>query len=509
MKVKNKKDVKRTCFITRGMLGFGLLLFSFSAQASVVLRIDEEKVWLEADNAPIIDVFKSFMHAGAHVEVDPEIEGTVTGRAENEDINKTLETLLEPFDYVLFWKVIQGSLGAITKLDEMHVYLPGRHKRVKPMTRSRGNLTVTEIDGVSFIKDEILLRLKNGTTLTQLKALLAQIGGVVIDGLEAVRVYRVRVPPGTGILALLRSLEDHPVLARAEPNYAYDLDNPVGLGTSDMAGIKPVSIPEELKCAPPMAILDSGLTSVEGLGITVVGRYDALDPGRAITDNVGHGTQMALVAAGVSTPNGSSTHLESEGLPILAVKAFDDNGKSSSYDLMRSIHYALSQNAKVINMSWGTETDSQFMKEMTSYAKSKGLVLVASAGNVPSGKSVFPAAYPDVIGVGAMTEDGSIWSQSNYGDFVTLAAPGEASFPVGYKGPPGAYAGTSISGAYVARALTLYFAAHPDATPDQAVNALERSLTDGGSKGKDPHYGHGALDHNAYIKFIGDYKGCP
>jgi len=81
-----------------------------------------------------------------------------------------------------------------------------------------------------------------------------------------------------------------------------------------------------------------------------------------------------------------------------------------------------------------------------------------------------------VLAVAALTADGNVWDQSNYGPFVKLAAPGFADFPVGYKGPPGSYGGTSISAAYTANLIAQYLAAHPRATAEDAVAALTRTL---------------------------------
>jgi len=131
------------------------------------------------------------------------------------------------------------------------------------------------------------------------------------------------------------------------------------------------------------------------------------------------------------------------------------------------------------------------------------MIVVASAGNEPTGKPVYPAAYPGVIAVSAVSPNGTVWDKSNHGDFVDLAAPGYATFPVGYQGPPGSYAGTSISSAYVSRSLGLYFAKNPTATSAQAIAALNSSLTDAGDKGKDPFYGGGVLDSTAVGRLLG------
>ena len=88
---------------------------------------------------------------------------------------------------------------------------------------------------------------------------------------------------------------------------------------------------------------------------------------------------------------------------------------------------------------------------------------MAAAGNAPTGNPVYPAAYDSVIGVGALPPDGDAWDQSNFGDFVAVSAPGLADLPVGYKGNPGTYAGTSIATAYTARRVAAILNQNPDA----------------------------------------------
>ena len=95
------------------------------------------------------------------------------------------------------------------------------------------------------------------------------------------------------------------------------------------------------------------------------------------------------------------------------------------------------------------------------------------------------------------------WEKSNYGPFVTLAAPGEASLPIGYQGPPGQYAGTSIASAYTAGVVNQYLAGNPDADSEQVIKALQEVLTDKGEAGKDAAYGYGLLDEDALNRLLG------
>jgi len=200
---------------------------------------------------------------------------------------------------------------------------------------------------------------------------------------------------------------------------------------------------------------------------------DVLSPNVEISDTLGHGTQMALIATGLIEPYGTGVQSSESYSPIIAIKAFDENGFITDFNIMESIDFALENHAKVMNLSWGTETNSAFMEKAFEYASSKGLIVVAAAGNEPTGNPVYPAAYPTVIGVGALDPHGTKkWVNSNYGSFVTFYAPGFANMPVGYNGEPGIYAGTSISTAYVANSISGFLSQNPSATTQEVLEFL-------------------------------------
>ena len=183
---------------------------------------------------------------------------------------------------------------------------------------------------------------------------------------------------------------------------------------------------------------------------------------------------MALLASGSVVPFGG----EGEGsgyTPVVAVRAFDDNGLTSNSTLLRGIEYALEKDAKVVSLSWGTSESSVFLDSVMSYAEQQGLVVVAAAGNVPSGNPVYPAALDNVIGVGALDASGEPWSRSNFGESVSAYAPGLADLPIGSGGSPGVYAGTSIAAAYAARVIAQVLNQVPEADHATLLGRLSQS----------------------------------
>ena len=464
--------------------------------AEVFLK--DTELTVQADQEDLRDVLQAIAEFGVHVEMDPQIQQTVTMNARGADVEETIAELVRPLGYALVWTVTNNT----SRLDALRVFRIGRELEARPLIINRNLNVVQSWNGKDhFVADELLITVAPGTTLEAFQTLLAQLGATIIEAHPGLGIYRLRFPPGTNIEALITQLARNELIRHAEPNYAYRMPSgeyaPLTSAAAPTA-LRRVNAPASSGNA--LAILDSGLTLLPELQPSLIGAYDSFDPESDISDPAGHGTQMALIASGAIVPDGGLP--SAEGIPLIAIRAFDSNGYTSTAELLRAVDYALNGGARVINMSWGTETDSEFLRRIAAYAQARGALVVASAGNEPTGKPVYPAACPGVLSVGAVNPDGSSWEKSNYGDFVDLAAPGSAVFPVGYNGPAGAYMGTSAAAAYTSRAIASYFTRHPDADPQQALNALAEAVTDAGEPGRDTRYGVGVLDAQATQRFL-------
>lgn len=481
-------------------IAIALLLLGAGPCFGLYVRLNGESVSITADQEPLVDILTRLAQSGVNVRIDPQVQGKVTAQVKDADVQEVMDELLGQFGYVLIWNVIEGPLGPIPKLGEIQVFFPGNKQKIQPLLGTNANYEVATgpSGGPEFVQDEILIGFKPGTRRDTVDLLLRQIGGTLIDSIPGLGIYRIRLVPGTNILALIQQLEKNAAVACVEPNYIVNAENPV-TGEAGKALSGDISAPAALENVAALAILDSGLMPIEGLDKVVVGRYDAVNPDGTLGDSLGHGTQMALIASGAVSPQEGTDAL---AVPLVAIRAFDDNGNASNFGLMKSMAYALENGARVINMSWGTDVKSDFIATAVAYAQSKGSILVAAAGNEPTQSAMYPAAYRDVVAVSALDENNTLWKSSNSGDFITVAAPGYATFPIGYKGSPGAYEGTSISSAYVSRALALYLAKHTKATASEAIQALKNSLTDTGATGRDSKYGYGSLDAAAMSRFL-------
>ncbi|QTA91138.1 S8 family peptidase [Desulfonema magnum] len=440
------------------------------------VRINKDKFSLHADQVPLQTILQHMSDAGIRVRIDPKLNPNISASFENRKIQEGLETILRPFSHVLMWESGKAASRQTFKLAEIQVFRPGRKELMQPLEKRSGlSVAKNAENGSLFVRDELLLKLRPGMNISDLKALLSQIRGTIIGKNAATGIYKIRVPGNTDVPTLSDLITKYSRIAKAEPNYAYPISIPRSLIPSDLGNI---SIPAPNGKAP-IAILDTGLIPDSVPEDFVLSALDALNPEAPISDSQGHGTQMALIAAGVVRPHGVSPQQGQEKgsyTPVIPIRAFDENGITSDFGIMRSIDFAMKNGARVMSLSWGSETKSDFLEDAFDYADAKGLIIVGAAGNEPTGKAFYPAAYESVIGVGALAPDGTPWENSNYGNFVTLSAPGFATLPVGYDGDPGAYAGTSIATAFVANRIAEYLSENPEATKQDVANVLRNDF---------------------------------
>ena len=181
-----------------------------------------------------------------------------------------------------------------------------------------------------------------------------------------------------------------------------------------------------------VGILDTGIDSTHP---DLADNYDAslsynfITDGSGVLDDNGHGTEVAgIVGAEV---NGQGVFGVDPNADLVGLKVLDRNGLGTTYDVLEAIAYAKEHHISVINMSFGMggNPTSNPVCEAITDAKNAGTVTVVSAGNSNQDASnTIPAACPDVIAVGAITQNGTRASFSNYGNSVAVYAPGTSIY---------------------------------------------------------------------------------
>ena len=426
-------------------------------------EIGENTISAAADNVPLQTILLELAAADVTVKIDPQINPPVTVDFKDRPIEEALEALLKPASYSLLWESSGSNDASSLRLAEIRVFRSGQEELMQTLKPARKEIVTRNKAGVFFVRDELLLYIAPGTDLSELRKLLLGYQATMEQNTGLPGLIKILFPEDSDVFAIAAEIKKKLNIGIIQPNYAYPIGPPVAYTAASIPeGISPAYYAPTGNSAP-VAILDSGLADNSELDKFVLASLDAVHPDMAISDTLGHGTQMALIVSGVAKPYGAVAGNESY-VPIIPIRAFDDNGFTNDFKVMDAINFALANNARGMSLSWGSETRSDFLEKAFAYANAKGLIIVASAGNEPTGRPVYPAAYPSTIGVGALDLHGRTWENSNYGNFVTLYAPGFANLPVGYKGDPGLYAGTSIAAAYVAHTIAGYLSENPGAT---------------------------------------------
>lgn len=256
-----------------------------------------------------------------------------------------------------------------------------------------------------------------------------------------------------------------------------------------------------------VAIIDTGVSKVPDLAQTeFVPGYDFVNDTTTAEDDNGHGTHVAGTIA-QSTNNSYGVAGIAYEAKIMPLKVLSGGGGGTISDIAEAIRFAADNRADVINMSLGGGGESQVMKDAIDYAHSKGVVIIAAAGNENSSSASYPARYAHVIGVGATDAQGERAEFSNYGAGVDISAPGggngskiwqETIDPDTNQPIISGLEGTSMAAPHVAGVAALIKSTGVTA-PDEIFAILQQSVR---KIEQDPqnYYGSGHLDAAAAVK---------
>lgn len=281
-----------------------------------------------------------------------------------------------------------------------------------------------------------------------------------------------------------------------------------------------------------VAVIDTGVSRVGDLANTkFVDGYNFVDNNKDASDDHGHGTHVAGTIA-QSTNNGLGVSGIAFKASIMPLKVLSARGSGSMAAISQAIRWAADHGAHVINMSLGGPFPVGSIHSAVKYARKKGVVVVAAAGNDGRGRVSYPGKYPEVIGVAATQFDEATTFYSNWGKTVDIAAPGgNVRLDQNGDGQPDGvlqntvvpgniskqdylwFMGTSMASPHVAGVAALIISAGVT-TPD-AVDALllgtartpKGSHKANGNERINDHYGAGIVDADKALGRAKDTRG--
>src|SRR5208337_4025299 len=147
----------------------------------------------------------------------------------------------------------------------------------------------------------------------------------------------------------------------------------------------------------------------------LISGYDFANNDGTPEDDSGHGTKVCGILGAVGNNGigiaGVDWDINIAIMPVKFMK-LNDNGQTTGNlsDAVNAIYYAVDHGAQIINASWGFYESSSSLDDAIAYAKSKGVLFVASAGNNGQDNDTsvhYPSncPYDNVIAVAAMDTD--------------------------------------------------------------------------------------------------------
>ena len=388
--------------------------------------------------------------------------------------------------------------------------------------------------GRAFVTGEIIVKFRPGLAASEKASAHRVARGTSLAEIQRTGLQRIRVPAGEEAATIAR-YRRNPNVLYAEPNFVRTIPAPLAQGAASAvvpgdyyfneqwalnntgqqflclipglcfyAGTPGADIdaPEAWEISTgssdvTVAVIDSGIDYTHpDLAANYAGGVDFMSPDGDPMDDHGHGTHVAgIIAAALNNLTGTPGRAEGVAgvaphARIRAYKVCRADGTCDDFAIQQAIARAITDGAKVINMSLGETAYSQSLDEAVQDAWNAGLVIVAGAGNDGTTERFYPAALDNVISVAAFDEDHLRASFSNYGSWVDISAPGNvilSTYPSTtcaastVPGDSGCYTwltGTSMATPFVSGAAALLWS-RPDITSNSEVLNILLNSADG------------------------------
>ncbi len=243
----------------------------------------------------------------------------------------------------------------------------------------------------------------------------------------------------------------------------------------------------------PIAIVDSGVDSTHpDLAARVIAGWNFVAGNSNTADVTGHGTAVAGAAA-AATNNWIGVAGVTWQNPILPLVVSDSTGYATYSNMAAAIEYAADHGARVINISLGGSQPSSVLQSAVDYAWNEGALVVAAAMNDSSTTPMYPAACTNAVAVGATDQNDNLASFSDYGNWITVTAPGINILTTDNGGGYGYWYGTSLATPIVTGVAALALAADPALSAQALLSVIENTADKIGSS---YYFGYGRV--NAY-----------
>ncbi len=335
---------------------------------------------------------------------------------------------------------------------------------------------------------------KRGGNKSRIVLVRVSSGELDLSGYDPEVVLRGPSGKNTMLFATVEEAEQAVEAIKAQDNVLYaEMDGPVVSCSSTIyehteysyhtwaAG--PMGFPEildmcgvEASGSVLIAVIDSGVAEHSQI-LPRIARFghDYVDNDSDPTnDGTGHGTHVAGIIVDC-TP--------SLAVNLIPIRILNNNGGGTITNTVNAIDEAVEAGCSIINLSLVSLSTSDALDDAVLRAVSRGVTVVAAAGNNASDVSNYSPVHLHTNGlivVGAVSSTGSLASYSNYGSTVDVYAYGTGISSCSVSGSYVNKSGTSMAAPHITAACAILRLLHQVSGP-ASTEARLKSIAGGGS----------------------------
>ncbi|MFH1541171.1 MAG: S8 family serine peptidase [Elusimicrobiota bacterium] len=352
---------------------------------------------------------------------------------------------------------------------------------------------------VEIVTDEISVKFKVGVSIETIDKINEDLNVQVIKKIKVLRTYLVEISTTTTLEETLKKYKENPNVQYAEPNFVGKTFSTVPNDTylDKQWAVKKLDLDRawdiENGASVIVAVLDTGIDLYHlDLKKNIISGYDFVDNDKIPMDDNGHGTLVAGVIGAYGNNN--------EGVAgvnwyckLMPVRVTNTEGIGTYFNVAQGIIYAVENKARAISLSIGGYSYSDTLKEAVDYAISENCVIIGAIGDDNTNVPVYPAAYPGVIAVGSTNPQDKVSSESNWGEFVDIFAPGVGIYSTDLHSKYNYRSGSSMAVPYVSGLVALILSANSGLTNTE-VEQIIYNTADYIKKDFKNEYGKGRIN---------------
>jgi len=410
--------------------------------------------------------------------------------------------------------ILKANWKAPTENATLHI--------VKTSTREKEKgYKYTNPNGYGKNFDSITVKFREGVKVVSkdniVNAKYSKYGSVKYNPINPKFNIAVITPPDSSIANWKEILDYYnslPEVEYAEPNhylYAFDVE-PNDPRYSEQWDMQQLMMPAVWDITMGnsnvvVAVIDTGVAvglSDSPINIDTVNDHDFINNDDNAHDDHYHGTHVAGTIA-QATNNSIGVVGMAPDVTILPIKVLSASGYGTDQQVADGIVWAADHGAHIINMSLGDHegdvASHQVLYDACQYAYGMGVTIFAATGNDYDDYVSYPAAFDNVIAVGATNSSKEKAGFSNYGDDIDIVAPGTDILQQTSSGMFELLDGTSMACPHAVGLGALLKSVDFNLSPDDIFDAITFTVEDLGETGWDIYFGYGLINPIAALGF--------